>query len=202
MRNTAEYENYLTNPLEDRYPEEPIPTCDECGEPHDEQRWCGECGCCLDCCKAIFVGCKPKTRWEHNCKECRYQGTVGEHDAYFCNAHYPAGPNADGIPVMIYRYGKGEEDILYSEIRTPKIIVDLLQGFEYAWEDIAANFDDPIDGVRVLDNRPLNERQQTFCTECVAFTGTGVFCWDNCADCPTPCSQACSDCGMTKEIAK
>lgn len=59
MRNTAEYENYLTNPLEDRYPEEPIPTCDECGEPHDEQPWCGECGCCRACCKNEYVGCIP-----------------------------------------------------------------------------------------------------------------------------------------------
>ena len=51
MRNTAEYETYLTNPLEDRYPEETTPTCDECSEPQDEQEWCGECGCCRACCK-------------------------------------------------------------------------------------------------------------------------------------------------------
>jgi hypothetical protein len=62
MRNTAEYEAYLTNPLEDRYHEEPTPTCDECGEPHDEQPWCGECGCCLDCCKGATSDCEPKTR--------------------------------------------------------------------------------------------------------------------------------------------
>ena len=59
MRNTAEYEAHLTNPLEDRYPEEPTPTCDECSEPHDEQEWCGECGCCRVCCKNEYVGCMP-----------------------------------------------------------------------------------------------------------------------------------------------
>lgn len=59
MRNTAEYEAYLTNPLEDRYPEENTPTCDECGEPHDEQPWCGECGCCRACCKNEYVDCMP-----------------------------------------------------------------------------------------------------------------------------------------------
>lgn len=59
MRNTAEYEAHMTNPLEDRYPEEPTPTCDECSEPHDEQEWCGECGCCRVCCKNEYVGCMP-----------------------------------------------------------------------------------------------------------------------------------------------
>ena len=34
MRNTVEYETHLTNPLEDRYPEEPEVRCDECAEPH------------------------------------------------------------------------------------------------------------------------------------------------------------------------
>ena len=61
MRNTVEYETYLTNPLEDRYPEEVTPTCDECSEPHDEQPWCGECGCCRDCCKGEDVDCFPSS---------------------------------------------------------------------------------------------------------------------------------------------
>ena len=67
MRNTAEYEEYLTNPLEDRYPMQSEPVCDECSEPQDEQPWCGECGCCLDCCRGEYVGCPPKGM---KCKSC------------------------------------------------------------------------------------------------------------------------------------
>ena len=37
------------------------------------------------------------------------------------------------------------------------------------------------------------------CLECDEITETGVDCWDNCAECPTSCSQACSDCGTHKE---
>ena len=66
MRNTAEYEAYLTNPLEDRYPEEPTPTCDECGEPQGEQEWCGECGCCRSCCKNEYVDCEPAGLKQYN----------------------------------------------------------------------------------------------------------------------------------------
>ena len=56
MTNTAEYERYLTNPLEDRYPEEPEVRCDACAEPHGEQDWCGECGCCQIHCR-LFEDC-------------------------------------------------------------------------------------------------------------------------------------------------
>ena len=61
MRNTAEYEEYLNNPLEQGFAYEPAPQCDECGEPQDEQPWCGECGCCRACCKGEYVDCMPAT---------------------------------------------------------------------------------------------------------------------------------------------
>ena len=56
--NTAEYEAYLTNPLEDRYPEEPEVRCDWCGEPCSVYVWwCGECGCCKEHCQN-FINCE------------------------------------------------------------------------------------------------------------------------------------------------
>lgn len=58
MRNTAEYEAYLTNPLGDRYPAEPEIRCDWCGDPQDEDNteWCGECGCCKEHCQN-YIDC-------------------------------------------------------------------------------------------------------------------------------------------------